>query len=122
MTLSSKENNKALENLKDKLPEILNDRSILASYLQSPLSKIRNLEHSSEFNLVKDPQSNKVKDLLMKKTIPVTLLNNSLVFRDTNKKFEQEGDLLRMMTNKNYNVDLAFIQIIKLTTKLDSSL
>ena len=30
---------------------------------------------------------------------------NFLTFRDTNKQFELEGDLLKLKTNKNYNVD-----------------
>ena len=30
-----------------------------------------------------------------------------LIFRDTDKKFELEAELLKMKTNKNYNVDLA---------------
>ena len=30
-----------------------------------------------------------------------------LTFRDTNKQFELKGDLLKIITNKNYNVDLA---------------
>ena len=30
-----------------------------------------------------------------------------LTFRDTDKEFERKGDLLKMITNKNYNVDLA---------------
>ena len=30
-----------------------------------------------------------------------------LTFRDTNKQFELKGELLKMITNKNYNVDLA---------------
>ena len=47
MTLTSKENNIALENLNDKLSEILKDRDLLASYLLSPLSKISNLERTS---------------------------------------------------------------------------
>ena len=33
-----------------------------------------------------------------------------LTFRDTNKQFELKGDLLKMITNKNYNVDLASLQ------------
>ena len=41
------------------------------------------------------------------KTIPVTLHDNLLTFRDTNKQFELKGELLKMITNKNYNVDLA---------------
>ena len=48
------------------------------------------------------------------KTIPITLHDNFLTFRDTNKVFELQGDLLKMITNKNYNVDLASLQDRKL--------
>ena len=41
------------------------------------------------------------------KTIPLTLWNNLLTFRDTGQKFELKGDLLKLITNKNYNVDIA---------------
>ena len=37
-----------------------------------------------------------------------------LTFRDTGKEFELKGDLLKMVTNKNYNVDLAILQDNKL--------
>ena len=37
-----------------------------------------------------------------------------LTFRDTGKEFELKGDLLKMITNKNYNVDLASLQDKKL--------
>ena len=37
-----------------------------------------------------------------------------LTFRDTNKVFELKGDLLKMMTNKNYNVDLGSLADKKL--------
>ena len=57
MTEISIKNSKALENLKDKLLEILNDRGIIESYLLSPLSKITNPENTSQFKLVKDPNS-----------------------------------------------------------------
>ena len=30
-----------------------------------------------------------------------------MTFRDTGKEFELRGDLLKMIINKNYNVDLA---------------
>ena len=88
ITESSIENNKALENLNNKLLEILNDRGILASYLMSPLTKIKNPENSSYFKLVKDFNSNRVNDLKINKTIPKTLHNNLLTFRDTGKEFE----------------------------------
>ena len=33
-----------------------------------------------------------------------------LTFRDTGKDFELKVDLLKMITNKNYNVDLASLK------------
>ena len=41
----------------------------------SPLSKITNPEMKSQFKLVKDPNSNRVIDLLIHSTIPVTRYN-----------------------------------------------
>ena len=92
----------------------MNDRGILATYLMSPLSKIINPENASQLKLVKDSNSNRVNDLKKNKTIPITLYNNMLTFCDSNKQFELKGDLLKMMTNKNYNVNLASLQDKKL--------
>ena len=114
MTETSIKNNEALENLNNKLLEIMNDRGILASYLMSPLSKITNPESSTQFKLVKDSNSNRVNDLKINKTIPITLYNNFLPFRDTGKEFELKGDLLKMKTKKNFNVDLASLADKKL--------
>ena len=114
ITESSEENNLALENLNNKLLEIMNDRGILATYLMSPLSKITNPENKSQFRLEKDHNSNRKNDLLMKNKIPITLYGNMLTFRDTNKQFELTGDLLEMITNKDYNVDHASLADKKL--------
>ena len=107
ITESSQENNLALENLNNKLLEIMIDRGILATYLMSPLSKITNPENTSQFKLVKDLSSKRVNDLKIHNSIPITLYGNMLTFRDTGKEFELTGDLLEMITNKNYNVNLA---------------
>ena len=107
ITESSTTNNKTIEILNNKLLEIMNDRGIIASYLLTPPSKITTPENTSQFKLVKDSTSNRVNDLLINKTIPVTLQDNLLTFRDTGREFELKGDLLKMITNKNYNVDLA---------------
>ena len=114
ITESSFLNNEALNDINNKLLEIMNDRGILASYLMTPLSKITNPENTSQFKLVKDQNSNRVNDLLIKNTIPINLHNNFLTFRDTGKVFELKGDLLKMITNKNYNVNLASLQDKKL--------
>ena len=49
ITETSIKNNQAIENLNNKLLEIMNDRGILATYLMSPLSKITNPENTSQF-------------------------------------------------------------------------
>ena len=85
----------------------MNDRGILLSYLMSPLSKKTNPENTNQFILVKDSSSNRVNDLLMHNTIPITLYNNIFTFRDTGREFKLKGDLLEMITNNNFNVDLA---------------
>ena len=107
MMVISKQSNNTLSNLSNKLLELLNDRGVIASCLLSPLSTITNPEYAIQFKLVKVPSSNRVNDLLINKTIPVTLFNKVLTFRDTDKKCEIPGDILKMITNKNYNVDLA---------------
>ena len=114
ITETSIKNNLAIENINNNLLEIMNDRGILATYLMSPLSRITNPENSSQFKLVKDPSSNRVNDLKINKTIPITLYGNMLTFRDTNKQFELKGDLLEMITNSKFNVDLASLSDKKL--------
>ena len=88
----------------------MNDRGILASYLMSPLSKIINPENTTQFKIGEDHISNRVNDLLIKTTIPITLYNNMLTFRDTDREFELKGSNLKMKTNKNYNGNLASLQ------------
>ena len=114
ITETSITNNLAIENMNNNLLEIMNDRGILATYLMSPLSRITNPENSSQFKLVKDPSSNRVNDLKINKTIPITLYGNMLTFRDTSKQFELKGDLLEMITNDKFNVDLASLSDKKL--------
>ena len=110
ITETSIKNNQAIENLNNKLLKIMKDRGILATYLLSPLSKITNPEKASQYKPVKNSNSNRVNDLKINKTVPFTLKNNKLKFRDTSKEFELKADLLKMITNKNYNVNLASLQ------------
>ena len=66
LMLISKKNNKALENLNNKLVEILIDRGVLACYLTSPLCKITIFDNKTQNKLVKDPNSIRVNFLLIK--------------------------------------------------------
>ena len=43
-------------------------------------------------------------DLLINEGIPVTIFSNMLLFRDSNKSFKLDGDLLETMTNYDFNV------------------
>ena len=53
----------------------------------SPLSKITNPGNTTQFKLVKDSNSKRLNALLKHNTIPVTLYENLLTFRDTGKTF-----------------------------------
>ena len=59
------------------------DKGILASFSLTHLSEITYLELTSQFKLVKYPNSKRVNDLLINNLLPVTLYNNLLTFRDT---------------------------------------
>ena len=104
---TSVDNNKAQAKFSDKIVEIMNDMGKIATYVLLPLSKITNSEHTFQLELVNDQDWNRVNDLLIKKTIPVTLYDNSLTFRDTDRNFELNGHLLKMITNRSYKTDLA---------------
>ena len=52
--------------------------------------------------------------MLIHNTKPNILYNNLLTFRDTGKEIELQRDLLKMITNENYNVDLASLPDKKL--------
>ena len=80
--LTSEENNKAQEKLSNKLLEIAINRGMIAFYLLSPLSKIISLENTSQFKLVIDSTSKRVNGLLRHNSIPVTLYDNWLTFRE----------------------------------------
>ena len=46
-------------------------------------------------------------NFLINRGIPVTLYSNMLTFRDSNKSFELDGELLKTMTNFDVNVSHA---------------
>ena len=107
MMISSEENNLALENINNKLLEIMNDKGMRASYWLSALSKITTLENTTQFKLVKDSNSNRVNHLLIHNSIPSTLHDKLLTIRDTGRVFELKVDILKMIFKKNYKVDHA---------------
>ena len=66
-------NNKALQKFNNKLLQIMKDRGLLATCLMSPLSRITKPENTSQFEIIKDSSSNRVNDLLIYDSTPITL-------------------------------------------------
>ena len=105
LTENSINNNKAIENLNEKILELMDEKGIIASYLTSSLIEVFKKDNKSQFRLRKDPNSTKLNDFLIHRTIPVTLFSNMITFRDSKKTFKLEADLLKVITNYKFNVD-----------------
>ena len=98
-------NNKAIENLNEKFLELMNDKVTIAPFLASSSVEVFKSDNKSQFRLRKDPDSTKMNDFLIHGKIPVTIFSNMITFRDINKTFKLKGDLLKVLTNHNINVD-----------------
>ena len=114
ITENSINNNKAIENLNEKILELMDDKGLIAPYLVSSLVEVFKKDNKSQFRLRKDPNSTKMNDFLIHGTIPVTIFSNMITFRDSNKSFRLEGDLLKVITNHKFNVDHSSPQDTKL--------
>ena len=115
LTENSINNNKAIENLNEKVLELMYGKGLIAPYLASSLVEVFISDNKSLFRLRKDPNSTKKNDFLIHGQIPIALFSNMLTFRDTNKTFRLEGDLLKVMTNYKFNVDHSNQQDQKIT-------
>ena len=93
LTENSNNNNKAIENLNEKILELMNDSGLIAPYLASSLVNVFKPENKSQFRLKKDLNSTKMNDFLINEGIPVTLVSDMLIFRDSNNSFKLDGDL-----------------------------
>ena len=105
ITETSIKNNKAISDLNEKVLELMNDKGMIAPYLASSLVNLFKPENKSQFRLRKDHNSNKMNDFLIHGSIPVTLISKMITFRDSNKTFRLEGDLLKLITNYKINAD-----------------
>ena len=105
LTENSNNNNKAIENLNEKSLGLMDEKGMIAPYLTSSLVNLFISENKSQFRLRKDPNSTKMNDFLIHRGIPVTLYSNMITFRDSNKSFKLEGDLLKLITDYKFNAD-----------------
>ena len=101
---TSNKNNKALENLNEKVFELMNDNGMIAPSLASSLINLFKPENTSQFKLIKDPYSIRMNDFLINGGIQVSLYRNMLTFRGSNRSFKLDGDLLETMTTYDFNV------------------
>ena len=105
ITENSINNNKAIENLNEKILELMDDIGLIAPYLTTSLVEVFKKDNKSQFRLRKDTNSTKMNDFLIHGTIPVTIFSNMITFRDSNKTFRLEGDLLKVITSYKFNAD-----------------
>ena len=105
ITENSINNNKAIENLIEKILELMNDKGMIAPYITTSLVEVFKKDNKSQFRLRKDPNSTKMNDFLIHGNIPVTIFSNMITFRDSNKTFRLEGDFLKVIINYKFNVD-----------------
>ena len=83
---------------------------MIAPYLASSLANLFKPQNKSQFKLTKDLSSTKMNNFLIQGNKPVTLCSNLLSFRDSNKSFKLDGDLLKTMTNYKFNAGHANLQ------------
>ena len=82
LTESSINNNKAIENLNEKVLESVNDKELIDCSLLEALK----YDNKGQFRLIKDPNSTKTNDFLIIENVPVTIFNNMLTL-EILKKF-----------------------------------
>ena len=114
ITENSINNNKAISDLNEKILELMNDKGMIAPYLTTSLVEVFKKDNKSQFRLRKDNNSTKMNDFLIHGTIPVTIFSNMITFRDSNKSFRLEGDLLKLITNHKFNAGPSSAQDKKL--------
>ena len=62
ITENSINNNKAIENLNEKILEMMNDKGMIAPYLTTSLVEVFKKDNKIQFRLRKDPNSTKLND------------------------------------------------------------
>ena len=78
LTENSINNNKAIENLNERILELMDDKGLIATYLVPSLVEVFKKDNKSQFRLRKEPNSTKMNDFLIHATIPVTIFSNMI--------------------------------------------
>ena len=117
ITETSNKNNKVLENLNEKILDLLNDKCMIAHTLASSLVNLFKPEKKSQFRFKKDLNSTGMKDFLINGGKPVSICDNMLTFRDSNRSFKLDADLLETMTKNDFSASTSNPQDRKLNYK-----
>ena len=82
----------------------MDDKGVIAPSLSSSLVNPFKAANKNQYEILNDHSSVRLKDFFINASIPVTLCSKMLLFRDTNKSFKLDGDVLKTITN--YNLDV----------------
>ena len=77
---------------------------MIVPYLASSLVNLFKPENTGSFKLLKNPNSFRMKDFLINRGILVSLYSNLFTFKDSDKSFKWDGDLLKTLINFDFNV------------------
>ena len=80
---------KALEQINEKVLELMNNKGMIAPYLTSSLVNLFfKPENTSQSKLIKEPNSIGLMNFLINRSIPVSLCSNMLTFKDNIEFFK----------------------------------
>ena len=83
----------------------MNDKGTRVPFLASFLVNLLKPENRSQFKIKIYHISIRMNDFLINTSIPVTLKSIMFTFRDSKNTFKLDEDLLKTMTNYNFNGD-----------------
>ena len=66
-------NNKAPEDLNQKVSDLMHDKGLIDLYLTSSLVNLFTSENKCQYILLRDPNSTRMNDFMMDRIIPVTI-------------------------------------------------
>ena len=100
---TSNKSNQAISDLSEKVLELMINKGMIALYLALSLVDLLKPENKSQFKIIKDQISLRLKVFLVNTSIPFTLYSNILTFTDSKKSFKLDGDLLETITNYGFS-------------------
>ena len=104
ITETSIKNSKKSKSFNEKNLDLLNDKGMITHTLAYFLVNLFKPENKSQFRIKKDFNSARVNDFLINGGVPVSIYDNMLTLRDSNRSFELDGDLSETRTSYDSNL------------------